>query len=213
MIENILAAITEWAIAMMERLGAPGAGLAIALENIFPPLPSEVILPLAGFTAAQGRLVLWQVLVWTTAGSLAGALILYALGATLGRDRLRGLVDRLPLIKLEDIDRAERWFTRHGAKAVLIGRVVPIIRSLISIPAGVERMSLPGFIALTALGSAVWNLLLVTAGYLLGTRWRLVESGVGIFSKAVAAVLLIAAVVWTIRAILRRRRTRRLGAA
>ncbi|SDR91006.1 DedA family protein [Microlunatus soli] len=208
MIDNLLTTITDWAIGMMEALGAPGAGLAIALENVFPPLPSEVILPLAGFTAAQGRLVLWQVLIWTTVGSVVGALVLYGIGAALGRDRLRRLVDRLPLIKLDDVDLAERWFTRHGPKAVLIGRLVPIVRSLISIPAGLERMSLPRFVALTALGSGVWNTLLVSAGYLLGSRWHLVEDGVGIFSKIVVVAVLAAIVVWVIRAVRRRQRTR-----
>ncbi|MFD2025044.1 DedA family protein [Promicromonospora aerolata] len=199
--------VADWAIGLMETLGAPGAGVAIALENLFPPLPSEVILPLAGFTAAQGSLVLWQVLVWTTAGSVAGAIILYALGAWLGRDRLRAIVDRMPLVSLEDLDKAENWFTRHGQKAVLVGRLIPIVRSLISVPAGVERMPLGRFLAFTTLGSALWNTLLVGAGYLLGEQWHLVEEGVGVFQKVVVVVV-VALLAWWLVHTLRRRSAR-----
>ncbi len=133
----------------MERLGAPGAGLLIALENIFPPLPSEVILPLAGFTASRGDFQLWQALFWTTAGSVLGALALYAIGAALGLQRTVAIAARIPLIETSDIDKTVLWFQRHGPKAVFFGRMLPIFRSLISIPAGIERMPLPTFLALT----------------------------------------------------------------
>lgn len=191
--------VADWAIGLMETLGAPGAGVAIALENLFPPLPSEVILPLAGFTAAQGSLVLWQVLVWTTAGSVVGAIVLYALGAWLGRDRLRAIVDRMPLVSLSDVDKAEDWFTRHGQKAVLFGRLIPIVRSLISVPAGVERMPMGRFLVFTTLGSALWNTLLVGAGYQLGEQWHLVEDGVGVFQKVVVVVVVGLLVWWLVR--------------
>ncbi|GAA1868893.1 DedA family protein [Myceligenerans crystallogenes] len=194
--QNFAAEVAGWAIGLMETLGAPGAGVAIALENLFPPLPSEVILPLAGFTAAQGGLVLWQVLAWTTAGSVTGALILYGLGAWLGRDRLRAIVDRMPLVPLSDVDKAEDWFARRGDQAVLIGRLIPIVRSLISIPAGVERMPLGRFLAYTTLGSGVWNTLLVGAGYLLGDQWQVVEEGVGVFQKVVVVVVALAVAWW-----------------
>ena len=160
--------VAGWAIDMMEKLGAPGAGLAVALENLFPPLPSEVILPLAGFAANRGDLGLISAIVFTTLGSVVGALALYGVGAVLGRDRTRALAARLPLMKIEDVDKAEQWFARHGPKAVLIGRVVPVVRSLISVPAGVERMSVPLFLGLTAFGSLVWNSALIIAGYALG---------------------------------------------
>jgi membrane protein DedA with SNARE-associated domain len=191
--------VADWAVGLMESLGAPGAGVAIALENLFPPLPSEIILPLAGFTAAQGTLVLWHVLVWTTAGSVVGAVLLYGLGAWLGRDRLRNLVDRMPLVSLDDVDKAESWFTRHGDWAVLIGRLIPIVRSLISIPAGVERMSLGRFLAFTTLGSGVWNTLLVGAGYQLGERWHVVEESVGVFQKVVIVVAVLLVVWWLVK--------------
>lgn len=199
--QSFATTVADWAIGLMETLGAPGAGVAIALENLFPPLPSEVILPLAGFTASQGSLILWQVLVWTTAGSVVGAILLYGLGAWLGRDRLRAIVDRMPLVKLEDVDKAEAWFNRHGDWAVLIGRVIPIVRSLISIPAGVERMPIWRFLAFTTLGSGVWNTLLVGAGYLLGDQWHIVEESVGVFQKVVIAVVVLLVVWWLVKTI------------
>jgi membrane protein DedA with SNARE-associated domain len=187
--------VAGWATDLMEKLGAPGAGLAIALENLFPPLPSEVILPLAGFAASRGDLGLVSAILWTTLGSVVGALALYLVGAMLGRDRTRGLVARLPLLKLEDVDKAEGWFDRHGSKAVLIGRLVPVVRSLISVPAGVARMPVPLFIGLTAVGSLTWNSALILAGYLLGEKWHLVESSLGIL-RWVALGAAVAAVAW-----------------
>ncbi|WP_372442908.1 DedA family protein [Actinomadura barringtoniae] len=187
--------VAGWATDLMDKLGAPGAGLAIALENLFPPLPSEVILPLAGFTAAQGHMNLIAALVWTTIGSVVGALALYGIGAAIGRERIRALVARLPLVKLSDLDRTEAWFARHGAKAVFFGRMIPIFRSLISVPAGVERMRMTTFLAFTTLGSFLWNAAFVLAGYQLGDNWRTVEETVGVYSKVVlvAAVLAVLA--------------------
>jgi membrane protein DedA with SNARE-associated domain len=179
--------IAGWAADLMDALGAPGAGLAIALENLFPPLPSEVILPLAGFTASRGDLNLLAVLLWTTAGSVVGAIALYAIGALLGRDRTVALAGRIPLVKASDVERTEAWFARHGTKAVFFGRMVPIFRSMISLPAGVERMRLPVFLALTTAGSAIWNALFVLAGYGLGSRWHQVSDWVGLYSRAVLA--------------------------
>ncbi|MFI9820848.1 DedA family protein [Streptomyces sp. NPDC052013] len=174
-----------WVNDMMDALGAPGAGLAIALENLFPPLPSEVILPLAGFAASSGRMGLLSVLLWTTAGSVIGALALYGVGALLGRDRTVALAARLPLVKAADIERTEAWFLRHGTKAVFFGRMIPVFRSLISVPAGVERMRLPLFLGLTTLGSALWNTVFVLAGYLLGDNWHEVTTIVSAYSKVV----------------------------
>ncbi|MEU4546843.1 DedA family protein [Nonomuraea dietziae] len=128
--------MTDWLIELMEILGAPGAGLAIALENLFPPLPSEVILPLAGFTSSRGEMDLLNVLAWTTAGSVVGALALYWAGALLGRERTLALAARIPLLKVSDIAKTEAWFLKHGRKTVFFGRMIPIFRSLISIPAG-----------------------------------------------------------------------------
>ncbi|MBB5629059.1 DedA family protein [Sphaerisporangium krabiense] len=190
--------VAGWAIGLMEQLGAPGAGLAIALENLFPPLPSEVILPLAGFTASRGDMDLLDAVVWTTLGSVIGALALYAVGALLGRDRVVAIACRLPLVKVSDIERSEAWFARHGRKTVFFGRMIPIFRSLISVPAGVERMPIVPFTLLTTLGSLIWNTAFVVAGYLLGENWSLVETYAGILSKVVvgAVALTVAVFVW-----------------
>ncbi|MEU5726353.1 DedA family protein [Micromonospora sp. NPDC047738] len=177
---------------LMERLGAPGAGLAVALENLFPPIPSEVILPLAGFTASQGKMNLFAAIIWTTAGSVVGAVSLYCVGVALGRDRVRAIAARLPLVRLSDIDRTEAWFARHGVKTVFFGRMIPIFRSLISIPAGVERMRFATFLLYTTLGSLIWNIVFVMAGYLLGENWHAVESYVGTFQNLVIAVCALA---------------------
>ncbi|MEW1638530.1 DedA family protein [Streptomyces sp. NPDC093801] len=181
-----------WAAGLVDTMGGPGAGLAIALENLFPPLPSEVILPLTGFAAGQGVLSLVSALFWTTSGSVAGALALYWIGMLFGRDRMHAIWARLPLVKASDLERTEQWFARHGTRAVFLGRMVPIFRSLISVPAGVERMPMPVFLMLTALGSLIWNGVLVLAGYWLGDRWDVVETYVGVLSKAVLVTVLVA---------------------
>ncbi len=172
----------------METLGGPGAGLIIALENLFPPLPSEVILPLAGFTASQGNMSLFEALFWTTLGSVVGALALYVIGALFGRSRVRAIAIRLPLIDVTDVDKAEAWFEKHGVKSIFFGRMVPLVRSFISIPAGIERMPIGIFLLFTTLGSLIWNTIFVMAGYLLGENWGLVEHYAGYFSKGVVVV-------------------------
>lgn len=191
---------------LMEWLGAPGAGLAVALENLFPPIPSEVILPLAGFTASQGKMSLFAVIVWTTIGSVVGAMALYYIGVALGRDRVRAIAARLPLVKLSDVDRTEAWFIRHGAKAVFFGRMIPIFRSLISIPAGVERMPIPTFLLYTTLGSLIWNTVFVMAGYLLGESWHTVEAYAGTFQKIVIVVGALAVAGFVIARVVKTRR-------
>ncbi|MFJ2938089.1 DedA family protein [Streptomyces sp. NPDC087219] len=184
--------VAGWAAGLVDTMGGPGAGLAIALENLFPPLPSEVILPLTGFAAGQGVLSLASALFWTTLGSVVGAVALYWIGVLFGRDRMHALWRRLPLVKASDLVRTEEWFARHGTKAVFLGRMVPIFRSLISVPAGVERMPMPLFIMLTTLGSLIWNSVLVVAGYWLGDRWDVVETSVGVLSKVVLGMVAVA---------------------
>ncbi|MBQ1095470.1 DedA family protein [Streptomyces sp. b94] len=189
-------AAPQWINDLMDALGAPGAGLAIALENLFPPLPSEVILPLAGFAASSGRMNLIAVLLWTTAGSVIGALALYGVGALLGRDRTVAIAGKLPLVKVSDIEKTEAWFLKHGTKAVFFGRMIPIFRSLISVPAGVERMRLPVFVALTTLGSAIWNTVFVLAGYALGDNWSEVSGIASTYSKVILAIAALALLVF-----------------
>jgi membrane protein DedA with SNARE-associated domain len=149
-----------------------GVGALVALENLFPPIPSEVVLPVAGYLASRGEMSLVFAIVAATVGSLVGAVILYAAGALVGLDRLYRWFDRVPLLAVSDVERTERWFARYGVWAVLIGRCVPVVRSLISIPAGMTRMPMGRFLLYTAIGSGVWNTVFVTAGYALGAQWE-----------------------------------------
>ena len=208
---SALGGVADWAVGVMEAIGAPGAGLAIALENLFPPLPSEVILPLAGFAANQGNFSLVAALIWTTLGSVVGAWVLYGIGAALGRDRMRALVSKVPLVDIEDVDRVEAWFNKHGYKAVFFGRMIPIFRSLISIPAGIERMPIWKFLALTTAGSLIWNSIFVFAGYYLGENWHIVEEYAGVFQKIVIVVVAVAA-VWYVVSKVRQHRRRKSDA-
>ncbi|MFJ2060802.1 DedA family protein [Streptomyces sp. NPDC087908] len=188
--------IAGWAAGLVDTLGGPGAGLAIALENLFPPLPSEVILPLTGFAAGQGVLSLASALFWTTLGSVVGAVALYWIGVLVGRERMHALWGKLPLVKASDLVRTEEWFAKHGTKAVFLGRMVPVFRSLVSVPAGVERMPMPLFVGLTALGSLIWNTALVLAGYWLGDRWDVVGTYVGVLSKVVLGLAVVGVIAY-----------------
>jgi membrane protein DedA with SNARE-associated domain len=190
---DIFHGIETWVTAIMERLGEPGVGLLILLENLFPPVPSELILPLAGFTASQGEFTLLTVIIWATLGSVTGAIILYYIGAALGRERTRSIVERMPLISVSDVDKTEAWFIKHENKAVLFGRMVPIFRSLISIPAGIERMNLALFITYTTIGSLLWNSALVSAGFFLGENFSVVEEYIGYFQYVVIVVVIVGA--------------------
>ena len=203
---SALGGVAEWAVNIMEAIGAPGAGLAIALENLFPPLPSEVILPLAGFAASQGNFSLPAALIWTTLGSVVGALALYLLGAGLGRDRMRRLVSKVPLVDLEDVDKVEAWFNRHGYKAVFFGRMIPIFRSLISIPAGIERMPVWKFLGLTTAGSLIWNSIFVFSGFYLGESWHIVEEYAGVFQKIVIVACILVAIWFVVSKVRSHRR-------
>ncbi|GAA2008905.1 MULTISPECIES: DedA family protein [Nocardioides] len=200
-----LTGFAGWAVDVMERLGVVGAGALIALENLFPPLPSEIVLPLAGFTASRGDFGLVEAIVWTTVGSVLGALVLYGLGAVFGRDRVFRLWKMLPLVDENDFLRTEAWFGRHGRKAVFFGRMVPIFRSLISIPAGVERMPLWQFLALTTLGSLIWNSVFVVAGFQLGEQWQEVEPVVAYLQYAVIAAVALFVAWFVIRKVRGRR--------
>jgi membrane protein DedA with SNARE-associated domain len=170
-----LSGLAGWVLDVIDAMGALGVAVLVALENLFPPLPSEVVLPLAGFLSGQGELSLAAVLVAATAGSVAGALVLYWAGAALGAERLRRIAERVPLMDADDVDRAQGWFDRHGRTAVLVGRLVPGVRSLISIPAGVARMQLVPFLLYTTVGSAAYNTVLVLLGHQLGSHWTSVE--------------------------------------
>lgn len=200
-----LGGIAGWAVGLMEAIGGPGAGLAVAAENFFPPLPSEIILPLAGFTASQGGFTLFSALFWTTAGSVIGALILYWLGMKLGRDRMYRIVDRMPLVDTEDLTKAEDWFARHGRSAVFFGRMIPMVRSGISVPAGVSRMPVAQFLLYTTLGSLVWNTIFVLAGYFLGENWHLVEGYASVLQYVVIAAVIALVTVYVVKRVRKNR--------
>jgi membrane protein DedA with SNARE-associated domain len=207
--------LDEQVIDIIERFGYTGIALLIALETVFPPLPSEIILPLGGFTASRGDLTLWGVILSATLGSVAGALVLYGVGYWFGRERLDWLVSRYGrylLLKQADIDKTNDWFERYNTKAVLIGRMIPVVRSLISVPAGLTKMSLPTFIVYTAVGSALWNSALIGSGYLLGDNWDEVEHYVGYLQYAVILGA-IAGVGWFIWSRLRSRGNQDSGTA
>jgi SNARE associated golgi protein-like protein len=196
---NLLEPIVQAVVSLVGALGAPGVGIAVAAENLFPPIPSEVILPSAGFAAASGSMGLVSAIVWATIGSVVGALALYALGAWFGRARFYSLASKIPFVKEADIERAEAWFVRRGPLAVLLGRVVPVVRSLISIPAGIERMKLLPFTLYTAIGSALWNSVLIGAGYALGANWAIVEEWISRYQLIVFGLAGIALIVWMVR--------------
>ncbi|MDG4805963.1 DedA family protein [Micromonospora sp. WMMD1120] len=197
--------LTGWVASVIEVLGPVGVALLVALESIVPPIPSEVVLAMAGFLAHEGKFNVVVVVLAATAGSLIGALVLYWLGAALGEERLKRWLDHIPLVDRDDLEKADRWFERHGRWAVLIGRVVPVVRSLVSVPAGANRMPLGEFILLTTIGSGVWNGLIVGAGYALGSRWRDVERYSDWFNYAIVAVFVVMVVSWVLRKLRRRR--------
>lgn len=178
-----------WVLDAMDVLGAAGAGLMVAVENVFPPIPSEVILPFAGFAAARGDFTLFAALAWTTAGSLLGAIVLYLAGRKFGADRTRRLLARAPLVGDEDVVKAQVWFARHGPKAVFLGRMVPLVRSFVSLPAGTERMGPVRFVVLTTAGSLIWNAAFILAGYELGREWERVEPYASVGQAVVLSVI------------------------
>ena len=194
---GLIGAITDWLVGLMETVGGVGVALAIALESIFPPIPSEVILPLAGFTAARGTLNLVEAIIWATVGSVLGAWALYGISRWVGLHRINRAADRIPGVSRKDVDKANDWFTKYGTWSVLLGRVIPVVRSLISIPAGFNRMNFLQFTGWTLLGSAVWNTILVTAGYLLGDQWCSIQGALGVFEDVVIAVVIVG-IVWLV---------------
>ena len=194
--------MVEWTLDLMNRLGYVGIVLLMVLENLFPPLPSELILPAAGFAAARGELHLAGVAASGALGSVIGTLPLYWLGRAVGEERLVRWADRYGrwlTVRGQDVRRADAWFDRYGWSAVLFGRMVPGIRSLLSLPAGMSGMPLPTFVLYSAVGSGLWALLLSGAGYLLGDHYEVVGQYVGPVGTGVLALLVGYAVVWVLR--------------
>lgn len=203
--------LTSWATEIVERLGYPGVALLVALENVFPPIPSEVVLGLAGYTASRGDAWVVGMIVAATIGSVVGAWILYGLSAAIGPVRLRAIVIRYGTwigFSETDLDRAESWFDRRSRLAVLVCRCVPLIRSLISIPAGFRRMPLGAFTLFTLIGSLVWNTVLVTAGYILADQWEKVLEFTEPFQTVVVVLIGLAVVAFIVRKVVLTKRAR-----
>lgn len=198
-------AVSDWVVDVIERLGAVGVGLLIFLENVLPPIPSEVILPFAGFAAERGRLNVVAAWAAASTGSLAGALLLYAIGALIGGDRLRVLSRKRWFVFFgeKDFDRGDRFFERHGSSVVFFARFIPLVRSVVSVPAGIERMPLGRFVLLTLAGSAIWNAAFIGAGWVLGDNWDVIEGYMGPLSYVVVALLAVAVVLLVVRKVRR----------
>ena len=189
--------MTEWAQEVLIAHGVAMLVLLVLLENVFPPIPSEVILPLAGFLIFEGQMTFVEAIAGATLGSVSGALVLYSLGRHGGRPLLlrHGQVLRLDERRL---DRADDWFDRHGPKIVFLGRMLPGVRSVVSVPAGLSEMRLPVFVTLTTLGSALWNSALIGAGWALGDKWRAVGEVVGPLTVPVLIGVSLAACAYTL---------------
>ncbi|MGH3664732.1 MAG: DedA family protein [Egibacteraceae bacterium] len=190
----------EWVTDLIRASGAYGLALAMLLENLFPPIPSEVVLPFAGFLVGRGDLGLVPALLGSTAGSTAGAITLYALGRWGGRSALLRFHHVLRMTE-EDLDRADDWFDRHGSKVVFFGRMVPGVRSLVSVPAGTSEMPIPRFLVLTAVGSGLWNGLLIGLGRAFGDNYEQLASTLGTGSDVVVVLVGagVAVTVWWLR--------------
>lgn len=194
--------MVQWIVNTMDSLGYWGIGLLMFLENLFPPIPSELIMPLAGFTISQGKLEFAPVVFAGVFGTVVGALPWYYAGKILGEQRLKDLADRYGRwlnISSKDITKSTRWFDKHGGKAVFFGRLVPGIRTLISLPAGISNMPILPFLVYSTIGTTLWVGLLTYAGYVLGDNYGVVEKYIAPVSKIVLAILVTAFVIWIVK--------------
>jgi membrane protein DedA with SNARE-associated domain len=178
--------MTEWITNTMESLGYMGIALLMFLENLFPPIPSELIMPLAGFTVSKGSMEFIPAVLAGIVGTVLGAFPWYYLGKFVSEERLGHLADKYGkwiAVSSKDIKKANEWFNRHGVKAVFLGRLVPGVRTLISLPAGINNMALIPFILYSTLGTTIWVIFLTSAGYLLGDNYELVDKYLAPLSK------------------------------
>jgi membrane protein DedA with SNARE-associated domain len=196
-VSSTLAAVDDVVGDLVQELGYPGLVLLMAVEHVFPPIPSELVLPLAGFEVGRGNLSLAGALAASTAGSLIGASILYLLARRGGRPLVLKLHWLLRFDE-EDLRRGEERFRRHSAWMVVLGRMVPGIRSVVSLPPGLLRMPFPRYLALTFVGSSVWNAVLIVAGQQLGSRWGDIAGVVDPVAKAVLVLLVPAVIGWLV---------------
>lgn len=195
----------HWITEFMESYGYFGILLLIAIENLFPPIPSEIILTFGGFMTTTSSMTIFGVVLAATLGSMAGAILLYGVGRVLSAERLEAIVVRYGKIlrlKPEDIRKADAWFDRYGPWAVFFGRLVPLVRSLISIPAGSSGMNFTTFLVLTTAGSLIWNTALVSIGAAVGASWESIVHYMDVYSYIVYALIAlggIAFIVWLVR--------------
>jgi membrane protein DedA with SNARE-associated domain len=191
----MFSSLADWVTEVIDKLGYVGVAMLVALENLFPPIPSEVVLPFAGFVARDGDANLIGMIIAATVGSLVGALALYGISAWIGPERLRRFLLRYGKwfrLTPDDIAKSEAWFDKRSTMAVLFGRCVPLIRSLISVPAGFRRMPLAPFVIYTTIGSVVWNTALISAGYALRDQWHDVEPVLDVVQYVVIAAIVAA---------------------
>ena len=185
--------MSDWVIRVIEQAGILGVGFLMFLETIFPPIPSEVIMPIAGVAAARGKLVLWQVIASGTAGAMLGNIFWYLAARALGIQRLHPIIDRWGqwlTISWPEVERSQRWFGIHGPLFVLIGRVIPTIRSLVSIPAGLLAMRFRNFVVASTIGTALWTAFLAGAGHKLGQHYHDIDQVIAPLSNAVIIALI-----------------------
>lgn len=186
--------VSEWVLSIMAKFGYFGIIFAMFAENIFPPIPSEIIMPAAGFAASKGDLSIILVILSGTLGAVLGALPLYYFGSVFDEPRLVAFTKKFGkyvFVHPDDIRAANAWFDKHGKKAVFFGRMVPGVRSLISIPAGMNKMPLLPFLTLTALGASIWTAILAFAGYYLGQNYEVVVEVLAPYSKAIMLLVVI----------------------
>ncbi|MBW3542968.1 MAG: DedA family protein [Planctomycetes bacterium] len=198
--------MADWITSTMESLGYWGVALFMFLENVFPPIPSEIVMPAAGFAAARGKQSFWLVVLAGSVGSLSGTTLWYLLGRAVGHDRARRWADRHGrwlTLSAKSIDNAKNWFERWGRTAVLMCRVIPGVRTLISLPAGAAEMPFLTFVGYSALGTAVWTLGLAWAGWLLGDNYEVLVPYLGWIGGGVLVGLVTWFVVWVVRRRLR----------
>ncbi|WGF88155.1 DedA family protein [Marinivivus vitaminiproducens] len=192
----------DWIVRVMETAGYAGIAFLMALENLFPPIPSEAIMSAGGFAAARGELSLLGVIAAGSAGTLIGTVPYYIVGRWVGTKRVRDVFERYGRhfgLKAKDVDRADAWFDRYNWQAVLLGRCVPGIRTFISIPAGTFEMAVTPFLVFTTIGTVIWNTLLAVTGYLLGDNWHRVEAFIDPISTMVMVAVPLIAMIWIFR--------------
>lgn len=192
----------EVIINIMNNFGYIGISLLIFLENVFPPIPSEVILTFGGFMTTYSHINIVGVIIASTIGSVLGAIVLYYIGRILNEERLEKLINskvgKVLHFKMSDIKSAEKWFNSKGITTVFFCRFIPVVRSLISIPAGISKMRLTPFIIYTTLGSLIWNSVLAILGKLAGSHWENIVTYVSNYSKVGVIVLSIVFIIFVI---------------